>query len=332
MHRVNREDGKKNEMRRDKIRKGMRRDKIVLLASVFFYFAFFVCCFVYIALSLKTTYFSPEELEAYEQPVVFLESEDGEVYFISLDEPENKHTLDKEFVFYDYNPVDRTFLYSNGDGAIYEYDLKNDKSKCVIEKDSVCSYLNLPQDSRFGSAYYYFERGKISFVCGEYLIIYDVDNEEFIYNTPVIPEERVIRGWLTPQTLIASDRVGVISILEIEYFEYNVYTDEKTEIPGPLGWDFFLAWDKSVGCSIGYVEDGFSSYNPVLIWDTQNYEVKQLSQGIICGRAYLSNDSKYVMLERNWNIKTNEILCIRIEDESMCEVYTTEDRVFNIIW
>lgn len=274
--------------------------------------------------------FSSEELEDYEPPVVFLESSNGEKYFISLDNPESKHTLDKGFLFYDYNPVDRTFLYSNGDGVIYEYDLKEDNSKCLVEKDSVCSYLNLPQDSRFGSAYYYFGRGKISYVCGEYLIIYDVDNEEYIYNTPAIPEERVLRGWLTPQTLIASDYVGAISILEIEYFEYNAYTGEKTEIPGPLGWYLFLAWDKSMGCSIGYKDVFGLDFYPILIWDTQNYVVKQLSQGAD-GYVQLSRDNKYVMFGRS-NSEINEILCIRLEDESMCEVYATEERIFNIIW
>lgn len=318
-------------MRREGIRKGMLSDKIVLLVCVLFFIAFFVYIFADSGLSLKkTTYFSLEELEVYEPPVVFLETSDGEKYFSSLNDLENKHILDKDFLLYDYNPVERTFLYSNQDGAIYEYDLKEDKSKCLIEKDSVCSHLNLPQDSRFCSAYYYFERGKISFVCGEYLIIYDVDNEEYIYNTLAIPEERVIRGWLTPQTLIASDHVGVTSVLEIEYFEYNVYTGEKTKIPGYLGWNLFLAWDKSMGCSIGYRDVIGIDFYPVLIWNTQNYEVKQLSQGAD-GYVQLSRDNKYVMLERR-NIEKNEILCIRLEDESICEVYTTEDIINYIIW
>ncbi len=209
-----------------------------MLTLVLFFIAFFV--YVFGDLSLKrTTYFPLEELEVYEPPVVFLETSDGEKYFISLDDPKNKHTLEKDFLLYDYNPVERTFLYSNSDGAIYEYDLKEDKSKCLIEKDSVCSYLNLPQDSRFGSVYYYFERGKISFVCGEYLIIYDVDNEEFIYSAPSIPEERAILGWLTPQTLIAFDYVGDTSLLEMEDFEYNYFLPYHIDSYGNIVNDWY---------------------------------------------------------------------------------------------
>lgn len=325
MYRVNGRDWRKNEM---------RRDKIVLLASVLFFIAFFVYIFTDSGISLKrTTYFSPEELEVYEPPVVFLESKDGEVYFISLDDPENKHILDKDFLFYDYNPVERTFLYSNRDGAIYEYNLKEDKSICLIEKDSVCSYLNLPQNSRFGSAYYYFERGKISFVCGEYLIIYDVNNEEFIYSAPSVSEEREIEyiyGWSTPRSLIVVDGMEIIDVYETAYCEYDVYTGEKTKISGTLGYWPTLAWDKSMGCSIGYKDVFGLAFYPVLIWDTQSYEVKQLSQGAD-GYVQLSRDNKYVMLGRR-NVETDEILCIRLEDESLCEIYTTEDRICKIIW
>lgn len=320
-------------IKQDREINGMHRDKIVLLASILFYTAALAAVIIYLYLDNKIKYFPIEELKAYEPPVVFLESEEGEVYFISLDNPEDKHTLDKDFLFYDYNPVEKTFLYSNRDGMIYEYDLSENKSRCLIEKDSVCSYLNLPQDSRFGLVDYYFDRGKISFVCGEYLLIYDVDKEEFIYNVSCIPEERTIQGWLTPQTLITSDRKEAILVEEKKYFEYNVYTGEKTEIPGQLGTNVSLSWDKSMGCSIWEVYDIGLSW-PIRIWDTQNYEVKQLVQGIINGSAYLSSNNKYVMLERNWNReeKLNEVWCIKLEDESMCEVYTTEDRIRKIIW
>ena len=97
-------------MRRDVIKKGMLSDKIVLLFCVLFFVAFFVYVFGDLSLK-KTTYFSPEELEVYETPVAFLETSDGEKYFISLDDPKNKHTLEKDFWLYDYNPVERTFLY-----------------------------------------------------------------------------------------------------------------------------------------------------------------------------------------------------------------------------
>ena len=134
---------------------------------------------------------------------------------------------------------------------------------------------------------------------------------------------------MTPQTLIASDYVGDTSLLEIEDFEYNVYTGEKTKISNTLGYGPTLAWDKSMGCSIGYKELIGLDFYPVLIWDTQNYEVKQLGEG--AEYVQLSRDNKYVMLERS-HIEKYEILCIRLEDESICEVYTTEDRICNIIW
>ncbi|MCM1263507.1 MAG: hypothetical protein NC313_12395 [Butyrivibrio sp.] len=313
--------------RRDK--NGAHRDKIVLAVCILLLVVFLVYNFVDSGLNLKrTTFFSLEELEVYEPPVIFLESEEGETYFISLDAPDNKHILDKNFWLSDYNPVARTFIYSNNDGAIYEYDLKTDRTTCLIDKDAVCRCLNLPPDFAFGLAHYYFEKDKISFVYGEYLVIYDVDNEEFIYSVPGISKENgiaYIYGWSAPETLIVSGDIAD-NFYETVYYEYDVFTGEKTEISDALGTGITLAWDKSLGSSVGYKDAFGLNFFPVLIWDTQNYKIKQLNHGTDT-KAYLSNDNKYAML--TWY---GEISCIRIEDESICEVYEAEDRILDIIW
>lgn len=51
-----------------------------------------------------------------------------------------------------------------------------------------------------------------------------------------------------------------------------------------------------MGCSIGYKDVIGLDFYPVLIWDTRNYEVKQLGEG--AEYVQLSRDNKYVMLER----------------------------------
>lgn len=323
MHRVKKKIGKKN---------GMRRDKIVLLASVLFFIAFFVYCFADSGLSLKkTTYFSSEELEVYESPIAFLKS-DSERYFITLDNPDKKYILDYSDIW-DSRSSSQTFLFSmesDGEEGIYEYDLSNEEYRCLIEENYVCNYLNLSQDSEFKSVYYYFDEETISFVYGNYLIIYDAYEEKFIHSTELVARQwELVYGWLTPQTLLmmtGGEHGDPHTICEV-----NIYTGEKTKVADNLGISLILTEDKSMGSSCGD-ENWFGGvYNPVYVWDTQNYKVKRFSKGA-SSRTQLSNDKKYVMFARRQDDKTYKILCIKVEDESLCEVYTTDDTICNIIW
>lgn len=333
MYRLPKKNVETYEMHRKKIRRGIFRDKIVLLASILLFIAGFVYEFRdYFACLKKTEYFPVEELESYEPPVVLLSSKAGGLYFISLDNPENKYVLEEGFRIYDYDSTDRTLLYSDDGEAIYEYDIKEGEYKSLIEKDSVCKYLNMSQNLEFEYVYYYFDKGMISFAYGGYLIVYDVDNKEFIYSTLCIPVERSIYGWLTPQTILASDNADVAAIPEIVYFKYNICTNEKKEIPKHLGSGILLSQDKTMGCSRGCEENiGGSDDYPVYIWNTCNYKIKKLVPGAAYGSTCLSGDNKYVMLGMNW-YHTNEILCIKLEDKSECQLYTTEDYIVKILW
>ena len=89
-----------------------------------------------------------------------------------------------------------------------------------------------------------------------------------------------------------------------------------------------------MGCSIG---DEFSfggfSFSPVLVWDTKEYKVKRFGEGAMSGnRVQLSNDKKYVMFVRLYSSEPNQILCLNVEEETMCEVYETENLIYDILW
>lgn len=46
----------------------------------------------------------------------------------------------------------------------------------------------------------------------------------------------------------------------------------------------------------------------------------------------ISDDNRYIMFARS-NINTdNQVLCIKIEDESLCTVYETEDTIIDLLW
>lgn len=279
----------------------------------------------------ETQFFSPEELEGYEAPIAFLIS-NSEKYFITLDNPDKKYILDY-YAVWDSKSSNRTFLFNmkaEENEGIYEFDLNEEKYRCLIDEDSVRTYLNLSEDSEFESVYYYFDEGTISFLYGDYLIIYDVYGEEFIFCNPfVLRQWQDVYGWRTPQTLLMNteEHGNPHTICEV-----NIYTGEKTKVADDLGNTLILTEDKSMGSSAGD-ENWFGViFNPVLVWDTQNYKVKRFREGSSSGRTQLSDDKKYVMFTRHNSEQPNQILCIKVEDESMCEVYSTEDWIYDIIW
>lgn len=335
MYRLPKKNVETYEMRRKKIRRGIFRDKIVLLTSILLFIAGFVYEFRdYFACLKKTEYFPVEELESYEPPVVFLSSDSGR-YFIILDDPDKKYFLDYT-ALWDSKSSSRTFLFGMeeaGKYGIYEYDMIKDKYRCLIDEDSVCAYLNLPQDSRFASAYYYFDDGTISFVYADYLIIYNTCEEEFVYSTELISEPyEAVYGWLTPQTLLM--RTGEMKNELGPIYEVNVYTGERAIISYNMGINLSLTDDKTMGSSRGDEETigGDNSYHPVLVWDTQNYKIKKFPKYQSTSSTKLSADKKYVMFTA-WNDEqTRKISCIQVKDGSLCDIYITEDIPLHIIW
>ena len=49
-------------------------------------------------------------------------------------------------------------------------------------------------------------------------------------------------------------------------------------------------------------------------------------------RVQLSNDNKYVMFVRIHSDKPNQVLCLNVEEETMCEVYEAENWIYDILW
>lgn len=305
----------------------MYRIKRIMLLVLFFSLICRILCGCTFAEELQS--FSVEDLECYEAPIIFLGS-DNDRYFIILDDPDKKYNLNFEQIW-DSDSVDRKFLFSmetDGKTAIYEYDLGREEAKCLIEEDSVCHYLNLSQDLEFESVYYYVYEGTISFLYGDYLLIYDFYKNEFIDSIPLVLglcEE--VYGWLNSQIfLMEADSIG-------EFYKFNIMTGEKIKVGENLGLSLVLTEDKTMGCSYGD-ENWFGvSFSPVLIWDTQNYEVKRLHEGVASmARTQLSDDKKYVMFARINSNEPNQVLCIKVEEESLCEVYTTQEYIYDILW
>lgn len=257
--------------------------------------------------------------------------------FWGLDNPDEKHFLDYKGLW-DSKNSDRTFLFGmeeDGKYGIYEYDMLQEKYRCLVEENSVCEYLNISQGERFSSVYYYFDEGTISFVYENYLIIYDTLDKEFIYSTEIIskPDNEIVYGWLTPQTLFM--RTGDMKNELWPIYQVNVYTGERTRISYNMGMDLRLTEDKTMGSSRGdegTIGGGNNSYHPVLVWDTQNYKVKKFPKFQSTCSTQLSEDKKYVMYTA-WNDEqTKKISCIKVEDGSLCDIYITEDIPVHIIW
>lgn len=280
----------------------------------------------------KTRPFSAEELESYNAPIVFLGSSDGR-YFITLDSPDERYHLDFKQIW-DSNPADKTFLFSvetEGKEGIYEYDFTEKTSRCILEEDFVCDYLNLSEDSEFESVYYYPDENMISFLYEDILCIYDIDKGKVVYKKPLdLDYWEEVYGWLTSQTLLMNTERMT------EIYKVNIYTGEKVKAAGDkvLGYHLILTDDKSMGCSVGdELLFGGISFSPVLVWDTKEYKVKRFHEGTMSGsRVQLSNDKKYVMFVRNNSDEPNQVLCLNVEEETMCEVYETEDRICDILW
>ena len=100
-----------------------------------------------------------------------------------------------------------------------------------------------------------------------------------------------------------------------------------------LGNHLILTDDKTMGYSVGD-ENWFGVvFSPILVWDTNEYKVKRFREGAMSGnRVQLSNDNKYVMFVRIHSDEPNQVLCLNVEEETMCEVYETENWIYDILW
>lgn len=303
----------------------MERIKKFLVLSVLLCL---LCSILYsCAFSLKETQsFSAEELESYNAPIVFLGSSDGR-HFITLDNPDERYNLDFKRIW-DSNSTDKTFLFSvetEGKEGIYEYDVTEKTSRCILKEDFVCDYLNLLEDSEFESVYYYLDENTISFLFGDYLFLYDVNEEKLIYSKQLVLQQwEELYGWITPQTLI----MGAVDTT----YELDINSGKRTKI-NDLGLGIILTEDKSMGCSVGD-ENWFGVvFSPILVWDTNEYKVKRFREGAMSeNRVQLSNDNKYVMFVRIHSDEPNQVLCLNVEEKTMCEVYETEDWIYDILW
>lgn len=203
------------------------------------------------ALSKRETQpFSAEELESYNAPIVFLRSSDGR-YFITLDNPQERYSLNYKRIW-DSDSVGKTFLYSmetDGKEEIHEYDFIKKTSQCILGEDFVCDCLNLEEDSKFESVYYYPADHTISFLYRDILCIYDACKEEIIYKRPlnIVYLEETVYDWRTPQIFLM--RTGNAG----EIYEVNIYTEEKVKVSDDksMGFGLILTDDKSMGCSYG---------------------------------------------------------------------------------
>lgn len=121
-------------------------------------------------------------------------------------------------------------------------------------------------------------------------------------------------------------------------YEVNISTGslEKIEVDdGHLGSDFTLAADGSMGCSYGYENIMGAAFFPVQIWDTENYTVKRFREGDTFSGAQpqLSHDNKYVLLARSYGDEPDKLLCLKAEDDSICETYVFDkDEHIEYVW
>ncbi|MBD5456165.1 MAG: hypothetical protein HDR23_06790 [Lachnospiraceae bacterium] len=299
-----------------------RRKKIVI-----------ILCFIIGVLSgcsYERTFFPSTELENYNKPVVFLRSEkDEETYFIMLENPEQKYYLNYSHIW-DFNPKKQTFLFceeKDGKESICEYNLSQQKYEYLLDGNSVCEYLNLSQVEQFQSVYYYTEDETISFVYGDYLVIYDMQGEFLLKMQLSLAQTDRIYGWLNSQTLLMSCFRTV--------YEFNIESKERTEIKSELGVGIILSPDKTMGCSCGDENWFGASFNPILVWDTSSYDVKKFHEGVTSGaRVQLSNDYQYAMYAqgRIGENDDSQLLCINVKNGDVCVIYETEDIIHDILW
>lgn len=299
-----------------------RIKKIVIILSFSLILFLFGCGY-------RQEYFSKEELEGYSSPIVFLESaEDEKKYFMMLDDPDNKIFLEYSWIW-DYDPANQTFLFSmmeDGEEGIYEYDLQNESYKCIIKESFISQYLQVSDEEELESIYYCLSSDEISGVYGDILFIYNKVDSECIYtmNLPDVSWGEAY-GWLDTNTFLFRDFETM--------FELNIKTDEMTKLDDYLGTSIFLSVDKTMGCS-ARDENWFGVvFSRILLWNTDNYDIKKFHEGITsAAHIQISDDHKYILFERGYWDENDQLLCIRIEDEKLCEVYETEDNILDVLW
>lgn len=254
----------------------MHRIKKVIWLSILFCFVCSTLCSCTFSLK-ETQFFSTDELESYEAPVMFFESSDGK-YFIALDAPNERYSLDYKKIW-DSNSTDKTFLFcmeTEGKEGIYEYDFNKKKYRCFLKEEQVCNFLKLSENATFASVYYCIDKSRISFLYGNMFCIYDYDREEVVYTSPFsLNYWEEIYGWRTSQTiLMRTENMD-------EIYEVNVYTGEKIKLADDLGNHIILTDDRGMGCSIGDENWFGASFSPILIWDAKEYKVKRFREGIM---------------------------------------------------
>lgn len=301
-----------------------KRKKIVIVIILCFIIGVLSGCFY------ERTFFPSTEIENYNKPVVFFESKKNEeTYFIMLENPEQKYYLNYSHIW-DFNPEKQTFLFcekKDGKESICEYNLSQKKYEYLLDGNSVCEYLNLSQVEKFQSVYYYTEDETISFVYGDYLVIYDMQGEFLLKMQLSLAQTDRIYGWLNSQTLLMSCFRTV--------YEFNIESKERTAIKSELGVGIILSPDKTMGCSCGD-ENWFGAiFNPILVWDTSSYDVKKFHEGVTSGaRVQLSNDYQYAMYvqDRIGENDDSQLLCINVKNGDVCVIYETEDIIHDILW
>lgn len=279
----------------------------------------------------KNSLFDKEELVGYGTLIIFLETkETGEQYFISLDSQE-KNYLDYTSIE-DYNSEKQKFLFfkeKDDKKELYEYDLKKKTENFLLDDIQICQYLNEKQREKFEKAYYYEETEGISFQYGNNIFLFDSKKDKLSdLEVSLEPEDKVY-GWLDKENVLCGNYK--------EVYEFNVESGEKRNIKSDLGSGIILSSNKEKGCSYGNENYFGADFMPILIWNTSDYQVKRMREGILSSaRMQISPDGKYIMFVR-WgeNQKDNEysqLLCIREMDENVFQLYQTEDIILDILW
>lgn len=291
----------------------------------------------YLIYNSREKTFPIEELEDYVQPIVFLSSrETGETYLITLDEPDRKYNLEYSIIW-DSWPETQSFLFSqisDEKESICRYDMGKKEYELLLTEDMVCEYLESEQEAEFASVYYYFDEDVFSFVYGDHLLIYDADAEEFVFSSPIsLDEYEEVYDWKTPQIFLMGGFQKTYRAYEVSISHGNL---ERAELPDTdLGYRIVLTADGSMGCShgSGYIEG--ISFSPVLVWDTETYTVIRSKQGTTTSaRLQLSYDNKYVLLARKSVNEPYKLLCLKVEDDSLCEIYAfdEDERIQDVLW
>ena len=270
-------------------------------------------------------YFNATEVDDYSAPVVFLkEQKTGKKYFVSLSAPENKYFLDWKEIC-DFKEK-KDFLFTqekDGIERIYEYNLEQKKYKCLLDEKAIQDYLEATDEGEVKSVYYYPEEGKISFLYGKYLVIYD-KWDGFVSNLELqISQTSKVYGWVDSDKFLFTDFKTV--------YEVNGKSGEKYRINDELGNRITLNYNKTLGTSYGDENYFGVTFSPVMIWSTHDYKVKKYHEGSLSpARAQLSHDAKYIIFGQC--LDKNQVLCMNTENEKICVLYETDDFILDILW